>query len=100
MADSPEISEDVLNSLAAKLEALDLTDAEQAVLDGILERAEAYEPDVEGFAFDQAQVTGMQSGANLSGMALKLGGGLGFITRPSLGYGTFDPNDPTRPPPP
>ena len=101
------ISDEDLQSLAAKLDALDLSEAEQAALDGVLERAEAYEPEVEGFSASRYYYTGQAaSGAMLSGMSLKLGGSLGFVTRPSLGYG--DPLDPTKgggggpgkPPPP
>ena len=99
------ISNDDLNSLAAKIDALDLTEAERAALDGVLERAEAYEPDVEGFGFNAAQYTSpSQSGVGLTATALKFGGGLGFITRPSLGYdetgGFGDSNRPGKPPPP
>lgn len=103
-----EITADDLERLAAKLDALELDEAERAVLDGILERAEAYEPDVEGFGFGTSSLTysGLQSGATLSGTSLQLGGSLGFVTRPTLGYG--DPNDPIgdpggpikKPPPP
>ncbi len=98
-----EINADVLNGLGAKLDALDLDDAERQVLDGILERAASYEPEVEGFGFDATSLSysGMQSGADLSGTSLKLGGGLGFVTRPNLGYGSTLPGgDDFRPPPP
>lgn len=92
-----EISADDLNSLADKLDAMDLNDGEQAALSGLIERAGAYEPDVEGFGFS-IDYTGFKSGADLSTTALKLGGGLGFVARPSLGY-TLD-DDPIKPPPP
>lgn len=98
-----EIDEDVLKGLAAKIDALALDDAERAVLDAILARAEAYEPDVEGFAFDAGSYSfsGQRSGAGLSGTSLKLGGGLGFVTRPTLGYGDTGPDkDPDWPPKP
>jgi hypothetical protein len=96
-----EVSADLLESLAAKIDALDLSDEEQAVLDSIFERAETGGEEVEGFAFSTTAYTGFVSGAELSSTALKLGGGLGFITRPSLGYdNVFDPDDPTKPPPP
>lgn len=96
------ISDDDLKSLAAKLDALDLNEAERAALDGVLDRAEAYEPDVEGFGTATAYYTGTTtSGANLSGTSLKLGGGLGFVIRPTLGYGSVLPDDGGfRPPPP
>ena len=81
------INDDDLKSLAAKLEGLDLTDPERAALDGVIDHAGAYEPDVEGFGTSYSYSGTAQSGANLSGMSLKLGGGLGFVTRPDLGYG-------------
>lgn len=90
-----DIDDEVLNGLAAKIDALDLDETEQAMLDGLFERAEAYEPDVEGFAFSHAaygSYRGDRSGASLRGTSLKMAGGLGFITRPSLGFN--DPNDP------
>lgn len=98
-----EINEDVLNGLAAKLDGLDLDDTERALLDGLMERAAAYEPEVEGFGFDTASYgsySGNVSGAGLKASSLKLAGSLGFVTRPTLGYGDFDPKDPTTPPPP
>ena len=101
-----EIGADDLNHLAAKLDGLDLSESERALLDELLERAAEYEPEVSGFGFDTSRYTGLTSGADLSSTSLKLAGGLGFITRPSLGYD--DPFDPTRgggggpgkPPPP
>ncbi len=101
-----EISADDMNNLAAKLDGLDLNETERALLDEIFQRAADYEPDVEGFGFDSSRYTGFKSGADLSTTALKLTGGLGFVTRPSLGYD--DPFDPTKgggggpgkPPPP
>jgi len=98
-----EINEDDLNGLAAKLDGLELSDTERALLDGLMERAAAYEPEVEGFGFDTSafgSYSGQQSGAGLKASSLKLAGGLGFVTRPSLGYGDFGSNDPTKPPPP
>ena len=75
-----EISEDVLNSLAAKVEALELSDEEQAVLDSALSRAEAFEPDVEGFR--SFSYLGLNSGANLAPMSFRLGRASGLIGRP------------------
>ena len=99
-----QISPEALQSLASKLEQLDLDDTERALLDGILDRAEAFEPEVEGFGFSAQtySYTGLQSGSDLSGMSLKLAGSLGFVTRPSLGYDSMlDPDDgPSFPPPP
>ena len=101
-----DVTSELLESLAAKLDSLDLTAEEQQVLDTIFERAETGGDDVEGFAFSAGSYAGFKSGADLSRTALKIGGGLGFVTRPSLGYD--DPFDPTRgggggpgkPPPP
>ncbi len=74
---------DTLNSLAAKLDGLDLTDAERDLLDQLIERAAGYEPEVEGFGFAASSYTGLKSGADLSATAFKLGGGLGLvITQP------------------
>lgn len=73
------IDADALNGLAAKLDALELTDAEQAVLDQLLQRAAAYEPEVEGFGFDVNAYTGLASGADLSATAFKLGGALRVV---------------------
>ena len=99
-----DIDDGTLNGLAAKLDGLDLTETERELLDEIMDRAEAYEPDVEGFAFgaNEFKYTGFKSGADLSTTALKLGGGLGFVTRPSLGHGprgVTNPDD-LKPPPP
>ncbi len=96
------ISDEDLESLAAKLDALELNTAEQAALDGVLERAEAFVPDVEGFGSSGFHYTGeSRSGARLSGTSLKLGGGLGFTTRPSLGFEAGMSGDGGfRPPPP
>lgn len=99
-----DIDQDALERVAAKLDGLELDDAERAVLDGILERAAAYEPEVEGFGFDTGELryTGLQSGAGLSGTSLKLGGALGFVTRPTyniteIGGGGGDPDYLARP---
>ena len=95
-----DVTPELLESLAAKLDGLDLTDDEQQLLDTIFERAETGGDDVEGFGFTASSFD-FKSGADLSRTALKIGGGLGFITRPSLGYGDIlDPKDPTKPPPP
>lgn len=81
-----EIDDAALNSLAAKLDSLDLTDDEKTLLDTIMQQAAAYEPDVEGFAFSTTsyQYTGIQSGAQLSPTAFKLGSALQLIGSPSL----------------
>ncbi len=45
-----DVTPDQINSLASKLEGLDLTEAEQAILDSVLDRAaEAGEPEVAGY---------------------------------------------------
>lgn len=98
-----EINDDVLRGLAAKLDRLELDEAERAALDGILDRAAAYEPEVEGFGFDAGSLSysGHVSGSNLSGTSLKLGSSLGFVTRPSLGYeASMGGDGDWRPPPP
>ena len=46
---SNEISEATANSLATKLEGLELSDEEHAALDALLERAAAADDGVEGF---------------------------------------------------
>ncbi len=94
-----QIDEAALNQLAAKLDGLELTEVEQAMLDGVFDRAAAYEPETEGFAFASSDYSGLRSGAGLIGTSLKLGGGLGFVTRPNLGYKTGE-RDGTTPPPP
>lgn len=73
-----DIDPATLNSLAEKIDGLDLTDAEQSVLDQLLERAAAYEPEVEGFAMPTSY-TGLQSGADLSKSAFSFGRGLGLV---------------------
>lgn len=97
-----DIDQSTLETLASKLDGLDLDETERAMLDTILERASSYEPEVEGFGFDNSLTyTGQQSGAGLSGTSLKLGGGLGFVTRPNLGFEARMPGDGSfRPPPP
>lgn len=47
-----EFTKEDVESLAAKLDGLELTSAEQAVLGGILERAAMADDEVAGFAFD------------------------------------------------
>lgn len=72
-----EIDKDVLESLAAKIDLLDLSDAERAVLDRLFERATAYEPEVEGFGMTY---TGLQSGADLSFTSFKLASSIGALS--------------------
>lgn len=72
-----EIDAAVLNSLAEKIDSLELTDAEQSVIDQVLDRSAAYEPEVEGFAL--TRYSGLTSGADLSATALKLGSALQLV---------------------
>ena len=92
----PEIDHETLESLSGKLEGLNLTETESALLDQVFNRASAFEAEVSGFSF-QFNYLGDFSGANLSQPAFRLGQSLGFV-RTSLGFN--DPNDPTKPPPP
>ncbi len=97
-----QIDAEALKRLAAKLDGLELSEVEQAMLDSVFDRAAAFEPDVEGFAFSaiaSSDYSGLRSGAGLEGTSLKLGGGLGFVTRPDLGY-KAGARDGTSPPPP
>ncbi len=72
-----EIDAAVLNSLAEKIDALELTEAEQSVIDQVLKRAAAYEPEVEGFAF--TSYSGLTSGADLSTTAFNFGSALQLV---------------------
>jgi hypothetical protein len=92
-----EIDANALNSLAEKIESLDLTESEQAVIDGLLERAAAYEPEVEGFGLT-TNYSGLTSGADLSATAFKFGSALNLIGSPGsmMDFGGGG----TRPPPP
>ncbi|MGI9659010.1 MAG: hypothetical protein ACR2OD_08875 [Gaiellaceae bacterium] len=45
-----ESTADILNSLGEKIDSLDLTDSERALLQRVLARAAASEAEVEGFA--------------------------------------------------
>lgn len=75
-----EINPETLESLAAKLDGLDLTDAERAVLDRVLDRAASYEPEVEGFGMDMGfGEFKLASGADLSRTAFRLGSGSGIL---------------------
>ena len=87
-------SADTLNSLAAKLDGLDLTDEERALLDELLERAAGYEPEVAGFAM--GDYSGLLSGADLSPTGFKLATGLGKLP----GGGGDDPSMEFRGPTP
>lgn len=78
-----EIDDGALNSLAEKIDSLDLTDDERSLIDSIMERAASYEPEVEGFGYSY---TGLESGAQLSPTAFKLGSALNLIGSPTLMY--------------
>lgn len=84
-----------LNGLAAKLDGLELTAAEQAILDGVFDRAAAYEPEVGGFSM--IKYGGDRSGADLSRTAFQLGRGIGALD-PGIGLGVK--MDDWKPPPP
>lgn len=77
---STEFTKEDVESLAAKLDSLDLTEAEQAVLGGILERAAAADAEVSGFSFDGKGWGGRPDGGAQrwkieEGETLKLGDG-------------------------
>lgn len=74
-----EINEATFDSLAAKLDGLDLTEDERAVLDLVLDRAQENEAEVVGF-----NVHGLPS-PSLSAGAIRLGVGSGLMPRPTLG---------------
>ena len=65
-----DINFDTMNTLAEKVDSLDLTDGEQAVLDQVLARAAASESDVEveGFAFERDDSNGLKSPEILASM--------------------------------
>ncbi len=81
MDETVEVSAEDLQALGEKLEALDLTDAERAVLDEVLERAAAYEPEVEGFSQSRLRYTGLRSGSGLVGSGFDLGLSAGFVVK-------------------
>ena len=69
-----------IESLAAKLDTLDLTDGEQAVLDALVERAAEGGDDVVGFLATESP------GSHLDGTAFKLGMGVGVVYAPPDGF--------------
>ena len=94
-----DVNPDVLASLAAKIEGLDLTAAEHAVLRDILDRAEAYEPDVEGFGTSRTRYAGAASGSELGRGAFTLGLSAGMVKLPGgRQFGSDDPTDRKWPP--
>ena len=90
-----DLDQATLNSLAAKLDGLELTADEQAVLDGVLDRAAAYEPEVGGFSM--IKYGGDRSGADLSPTGFKLGRSFGALD-PGIGLG-IKQDDWKAPPP-
>lgn len=76
-----DIDANTLNSLAEKIDSLDLSEAEQSVMDQLLERAAAYEPEVEGFGLTTSY-TGLVSGADLTATAFNFGTALNLIGLP------------------
>lgn len=93
-----EIDQATLDSLAAKLDSLELNADEQLVLDSMLSRAEAYEPEVEGFG--RFSYSGLSSGADLSPMGFKLGRSSGLIGRAGVMTEMTTEIGTQRPPPP
>ncbi len=73
------IDADTLNSLAAKIDGLELTDEERALFNRLVEQAAGYEPEVEGFGLTTTSYTGLTSGADLSPTAFKLGSALRLV---------------------
>ena len=71
------IDNETMNSLAQKLDGLELTSAEAEVLDLLYSRAAAYEEGVVGFA----QMAGQPvlKAAGLTPTALRLGAGIGSL---------------------
>jgi hypothetical protein len=69
-----EIDAGALNSLASKLDELDLSEEEQRILDQLIENAAAYEPDIEGRGYGAGP--SLRPGSPLSETAYKLGSGL------------------------
>ena len=91
-----EINEEILESMATKLEAAGLDETEKQVLDEVLQRAASYEPEVAGFG-QSFSYTGLATGANLSPLSFGIGrasgmiGGMGRMTEAmteSRGYRT------------
>ena len=68
-------------SLADKLEALGLSDEEEAVLQKLLRRAARYEPEVEGFAMQVGsfRYTGLRSGGDLTGLSRRIATSTGSV---------------------
>ncbi len=81
MSDSVEVTAEDLESLGAKIDGLELSDAERAIMDEVFERAAAYEPEVEGFAQRPVRFAGQRSGAGLAGSSFTLGLSAGFIMK-------------------
>ncbi len=73
-----EIDANVLESLAAKVDGLDLTDQEHNVLNTVLKRAASVDPEVEGFGVVfEVETTFKGTDEELQG-AVKWGRAMGF----------------------
>ncbi len=77
-----DIAAEQINSLAAKIDSLDLTDAERAILDEVFERARTTEPEVEGYYIRNADIFGAVDASSLTPTARRLFGDResGFMT--------------------
>ena len=86
-----DVDPGALASLAEKIEGLDLTNAEHAVLREILDRAENYEPEAEGYGMRRARYSGAASGSELGRGAFTLGLSAGMIKLPGTRRMDDDP---------
>ncbi len=75
-----EIDANVLENLAAKVDGLDLTDKETAVLNNVLARATSVDPEVEGFGvvFEVETTFKFTQEMELTGKATSWGRAMGF----------------------
>lgn len=84
-----EIDEATFDSLASKLDGLDLTEDERSVLELVLDRAQENEAEVVGFNVHGLPTPGLSVGA------IRIGVGSGLMPRPTLGAsGIPDPKKP------
>ena len=75
-----EIDANVLENLAAKVDGLDLTDQEYAVLNTVLERAASVDSEVEGFGvvYEVETTFNFTQEMELTGKAARWGRAMGF----------------------
>lgn len=73
-----EINEQILDSIATKLEAAGLDDTERQLLDEVLLRASSFKPEVSGFG-QSFSYTGLRTGANLAPMSFSIGNASGML---------------------